>query len=47
MDDMCILYFIDILSQALKSHLGTYRIKIQEKSPVFFYILYLKNCFDF
>ena len=33
---MYILYFIDILSHGLKSHLGTYRIKVQEKSPVFF-----------
>ena len=26
---------------------GTYRIKVQEKSPVFFYILYLKKLFWF
>ena len=47
-DDMYILYFIDILSHGLKSHLGTYRIKVQEKSPVFFLSSVLKkNCFDF
>ena len=45
MDDMCILYFIDILSHALKSHLGTYRIKIQEKSPVFFLYSVFKKLF--
>ena len=42
---MYILYFINILSHGLKSHLGTYRIKVQEKSPVFFYVLYLKKLF--
>ena len=40
---MYILYFIDILSHGLKSHLGTYRIKVQEKSPIFLYTLYLKK----
>ena len=42
---MYILFLIDILSHGLKSHLGTYRIKVQEKSPVFFYVLYLKKLF--
>ena len=42
-DDMYILYFIDILLHGLKSRLDTYRIKVQEKSPIFFYILYTKK----
>ena len=46
-DDMYILFFIDILSHGLKSHLGTYRIKVQEKSSVFFLYSVLKKLFWF